>query len=74
MAEWFLLCAGHSAEGLPALPFSHSLPVSLSVLAYLASGALPGTGVLQLDFSLGTEGKYFIFNLAHFSVGFSFFA
>lgn len=53
-----LVCAGHLGEWLLALPFSPSLPVSFSVLAYLASRALPATGRLHLDFTLlGTEWK-----------------
>ena len=55
--------------GLARSSFSHSLLASRFTLVYLASSSLPGTREHPLDL---TEGKYFLFNLAHFSVDSSF--
>ena len=55
--------------GLARSSFSHSLLASRFTLVYLASSSLPGTREHPLDL---TEGKCFLFNLAHFSVDSSF--
>lgn len=55
--------------GLARSSFSHSLLSSRFTLVYLASSSLSGTREHPLDL---TEGKCFLFNLAHFSVDSSF--
>ena len=68
------MCAGCLAGGvsgdLPDLPLAIlCLPQGTQILVYLASSSLPASRELPLDL---IEGKCFLFNLAHFSVGFSY--